>query len=392
MVRSTATRVNRVRPPATLAAGQRARDLAQQGKDVIDLGPSSPHYATPRHIIDAGVKALRDGLTNQAPTLGIPEFRRALSQKLSRDNGLQADPEGDLMVVPGSKQGLYYAANAYTEPGDEVLLVEPTWVSFRQQVELAEATPVAVPLSAEEEYHLSYEALERYATDRTSMVILNNPQNPTGRVYTRSELEDVARFARERDLLVVCDETYEYFVYGSNRHLTLASLPGMWERTVTSFTFTKAYSMSGWRLGCMVAPSDVLEPLVRVQEHTASFVSPFIQMAGLAALRGPQDHIRAWTDECAELRRQVADRLNAVPGVHCPLTEGATFLFPRFSGSLTSAELVERLLAEVLVSVTPGSGFGESGEGHFRIALMRSPAERVLEGAERIAGVLEKIA
>ena len=178
MVRSTATRINRVQPPATLAAGQRARELAQQGKDVIDLGPSSPHYTTPRHIIDAGVKALQDGLTNQTPTLGVPEFRRALSEKLSRDNGLQADPDGDLMVVPGSKQGLYYAANAYTGPGDEVLLVEPTWVSFRQQVELAEATPVAVPLSAEEEYHLSYETLEKYATDRTSMVILNNPQNP----------------------------------------------------------------------------------------------------------------------------------------------------------------------------------------------------------------------
>ena len=392
MVRPTATRINRVQPPATLAAGQRARDLAQQGKDVIDLGPSSPHYTTPRHIIDAGVKALQDGLTNQAPTLGVPEFRRALSEKLSRDNGLQADPDGDLMVVPGSKQGLYYAANAYTGQGDEVLLVEPTWVSFRQQVELAEATPVAVPLSAEEEYHLSYETLERYATDRTKMVILNNPQNPTGRVYTRSELEDVARFAQERDLLVVCDETYEYFIYDSNEHVTLASLPGMWERTVTSFTFTKAYSMSGWRLGCMVAPSELLGPLVKVQEHTASFVSPFIQMAGLAALHGPQDHIRAWRDECAELRQKVAARLNAVPGVHCPTTEGATFLFPRFPGALTSAELVERLLAEVLVSVTPGSGFGDSGEGHFRIALMRSPAERVLEGAERIAGVLENLA
>ena len=392
MARTTATRVNRVQPPATLAAGQRARELAQQGKDVIDLGPSSPHHTTPRHIIDAGVKALRDGLTNQAPTLGLPEFRRALSEKLARDNGLQADPDGDLMVVPGSKQGLYYAANAYTGPGDEVLLVEPTWVSFRQQVELSEAMPVAVPLSAEEEYHLSYETLERYATARTRMLILNNPQNPTGRVYTRSELEDVARFATERDLLVVCDETYEYFVYDSHRHLSLASLPGMWERTVTSFTFTKAYSMSGWRLGCMVAPSDVLEPLVRVQEHTASFVSPFIQMAGLAAVQGPQDHVEEWRAECAELRRQVADRLNAVPGVHCPLTEGATFLFPRFPGSLTSAGLVEKLLADVLVSVTPGSGFGESGEGHFRIALMRSPAERVLEGADRIASVLEKVA
>ena len=294
-------------------------------------------------------------------------------------------------MTPGSKQGLYYAVNAYTGPGDEVMLVEPPWVSFRQQVELAEATPVAVPLSEEEEYHLSFEVLEQYATARTKMLIVNNPNNPTGRVYTRRELEDVARFARERDLLVVCDETYEYFVYDSSQHVTLATLPGMWERTITSFTFTKSYSMSGWRLGYMVAPPPVLEPLVKIQEHTASFISPFIQMAGLAALTGPQDHIEAWRNECRELSRQVAGRLNGVPGVHCPLTQGATFLFPRFSGSLPSAQLVERLIDEELVSVTPGSAFGDSGEGHLRIALMRSPVERVLEGAERIARLLERL-
>ena len=388
---STATRVNRVQPPATLAAGQRARELAQQGKDVIDLGPSSPHYTTPQHIRDAGVRALQDGLTNQAPTRGLPEFRAALADKLSADNALHVDPDGDILVTPGSKQGLYYVVNAYTGPGDEVLLVEPNWVSFRQQVELAEATPVGVPLSEEEEYHLSLETLERYATPRTKMVIVNNPNNPTGRVYTRQELEDVARFAQERDLLVVCDETYEYFVYDSNEHVTLASLPGMWERTVTSFTFTKAYAMSGWRLGCMVAPAPVLEPLIKIQEHTASFVSPFIQVAGLAALTGPQDHIETWRHECQELRKQVADILNNVPGVHCPLTQGATFLFPRFPGSLPSTQLVEQLIDEELVSVTPGSGFGDSGEGHFRIALMRSPPERVLEGAERIATVLRNV-
>ena len=147
---------------------------------------------------------------------------------------------------------------------------------------------MAVPLSEEEEYHLSFEVLERYATARTKMLIVNNPNNPTGRVYTRQELEDVARFARERDLLVVCDETYEYFVYDSNEHTSLAALPGMWERTISSFTFTKSYSMSGWRLGCMVAPASLLGPLVRVQEHTASFVSPFVQMGGLAALTGPR--------------------------------------------------------------------------------------------------------
>ena len=391
MRRSAATRLSRVQPPATLAAGQRARELLQRGKDVIDLGPSSPHYTTPGHIIEAAVRALQDGLTNQAPTRGLPEFRSALADKLSAHNALQVDPDEDILVAPGSKQGLYYAVNAYTGPGDEVMLVEPIWVSFRQQVELAEATPVAVPLSEEEEYHLSFEVLERHATARTKMLVVNSPNNPTGRVYTRRELEDVARFAIERDLLVVCDETYEYFVYDSNEHVTLATLPGMWERTITSFTFTKSYSMSGWRLGCMVAPASLLGPLVKIQEHTASFVSPFIQMAGLAALTGPQDHIEAWRNECQELSRQVAGRLNGVQGVHCPLTQGATFLFPRFPGSLPSVQLAEQLIEEELVSVTPGSAFGDSGEGHLRIALMRSPAERVLEGAERIARVMERL-
>lgn len=385
---SPALRIKNIQPPVIRMGGQRARDLAEQGVDVIDLGPSSPHYVTPKHIIDAGVKALYDGLTNHAPALGIPEFKTALAEKLSAHNHLHADPENGIMVVPGSQQGLYYAVNAYVGPGDEVLLVEPVWGSFRQQVELAEATPVSVSLSAEEEYHLSYEALEECATAWTKLLIFNNPQNPTGRVYTRAELEDVARFAQDRDLLVLCDETYEYFVYDSNEHISLASLPGMWERTVTSFTFNKSYGMSGWRLGCMVAPGELLDPMTRVQEYTASFVAPFIQMAGVAALRGPQDHVQQWRDECRELRLQVADMFNAIPGVHCPITEGTTFLFPRFPGGETSTELAERLLNEALVTVTPGSGFGDSGEGHLRVSLMRAPVERVLEGVERITKVL----
>ena len=381
-------RINNVQPPVIRMGGQRARDLAQDGIDVIDLGPSSPHYITPKHIIDAGVKALYDGYTNHAPALGLPEFKDALAEKLYSNNRIQADPDKGIMVVPGSQQGLYYAVNAYVGPGDEVLLVEPAWGSFRQQVELSEASPVAVALSSEEEYHLSYEALDRCATDRTKLLIFNNPQNPTGRVYTRLELEDVARFAQDRDLLVLCDETYEYFVYDSNEHISLASIPGMLERTVTSFTFNKSYGMSGWRLGCMVAPAELLEPMTRVQEYTASFVAPFIQMAGVAALRGPQDHIQEWRDECRDLRLQVANMFNTLPGIYCPITEGTTFLFPRFPGVETSVEMAERLLNKALVTVTPGSGFGDSGEGHLRVSLMRSPRERVLEGVERIIKAL----
>ncbi len=391
MARHPAARIQRVQPPATLAAGEKARQLARQGHDVIDLGQSSPHHVTPRHIIDAGIRALNEGLTNIGSSRGLPELRRAMADKLAVHNDRKVDPDGDILVTPGSKMGLYDSINAYIERGDEVLVIEPTWVSFSQQVEMAEGIPVAVPLSEEEEYYIDYEQLKEYVTPQTRMIVINNPNNPTGRVYTEEELSAVARLAVEEDLLVLCDETYEYFLYDSNQHLTIANLDGMAERTLTSYTFTKAYSMAGWRLGCIVAQSALLEPLLKIQEQTASFVSPFVQMAGVAALQGPQDHLTQWREDCNELRIRCADRLYQVPGIHCPLPDGATFLFPRFSADMTSAELSELLVEREGVVVTPGVGFGESGEGHFRIALMRSPADRVLEGVERIARVLESL-
>ncbi|MFQ6026949.1 MAG: pyridoxal phosphate-dependent aminotransferase [Dehalococcoidia bacterium] len=389
MPRAQATRINRVQPPATLAAGERARQLARQGQEIIDLSQSSPHHTTPQHIIDAGIEALRQGQTNISSPRGLPEFRQAMAEKLAEHNNLSVDPEGDVLVTPGSKMGLYDAINAYIDRGDEVLVIEPTWVSFSQQVELSEGVPVSVALSEEEEYALTYEVMQQHVTPRTKAIIVNNPNNPTGRVYTRPELENVSRLAQEHDLLVVCDETYEYFTYDDRQHITLSSLPGMWERTLTSFTFTKAYSMAGWRLGCIVAPASLLEPLEKIHEQTSSFVSPFVQLAGLQALQGPQDHVTQWREECDDLRRRVADRLNQVPGVHCPTPEGATFVFPRFPSDHSSSELASLLVEQQGVVVTPGAGFGPSGEGHIRIALMRSPADRVVEGTERIARALE---
>ncbi len=391
MTKVPATRINRVQPPATLVAGETARRMARQGKDIIDLSQSSPHHTTPQHIVEAGVKALRDGLTNISSSKGLPEFRQAMADKLLAHNDLKVDPEGDILVTPGSKMGLYDSVIAYVDRGDEVLIVEPNWVSFRQQVELAEGVPVAVALSEEEEYALTYDVLKQHVSPRSKMVIVNNPNNPTGRVYTRQELEDVSRFCQEYDLLALCDETYEYFLYDSNHHITLASLPGMWERTLTSYTFTKAYAMAGWRLGCIVGPEPLMEPLSKINEHTSSFVSPFVQMAGLEALRGPQDHLPEWRQECDRLRIYVADCLNQVPGVYCPKPQGATFVFPRYSSDMPSNEMAQLLVEEEGVVVTPGAGFGESGESHFRIALMRSPAERVVEGAERIARALRKL-
>jgi aspartate/methionine/tyrosine aminotransferase len=330
-------------------------------------------------------------MTNISSSQGLLEFRRTLAEKLLAHNNLRIDPDCDVLVTPGSKMGLYESINAYVDRGDEVLIIEPNWVSFLQQVELSEGIPVAVALSEEEEYALTCDVLRQHVSPRSKMVIINNPNNPTGRVYTQQELEDVARFCQEHDLLALCDETYEYFLYDSKRHITLASLPGMWERTLTSYTFTKAYAMAGWRLGCIVGPGQLLGPLFKINEHTASFVSPFVQMAGVEALRGPQDHLTQWRQECDHLRTYLADRLNQVPGVHCPLPQGATFVFPRFSNDMSSSEMADLLVEEAGVVVTPGAGFGDSGEGHFRIALMRSPADRVIQGVERIARVLENL-
>ena len=384
-----ASRVTRVQPPATLAAGEKARQQARLGKDIIDLSQSSPHHVTPDHIIRAGVAALEAGLTNISSSSGIPEFKQALADKLHTYNNLDIDADTAVIVTPGSKMGLYESINAFVGQGDDVLIIEPTWVSFRQQVELSEGNAITVALSEEEEYMITYDQLKKSVTDKSKMIVINNPNNPTGRVYTKQELEDVARVCREHDLLALCDETYEYFIYDNNVHITLASLPGMWNRTLTSYTFTKAYAMAGWRLGCIVGPSELISPLISMHEHTASFVSPFIQVAGAQALQGPQDHIPVWRDECDMLRTEVARLMNSVSGVTCPLPQGATFMFPRYAAPIQSTALSELLVDEEGVVVTPGVGFGLSGENHFRIALMRSPAERVLEGAQRIARVLE---
>ena len=387
---SPAHRIDNVQPPATIVAGDLARTLALQGRDIIDLSQSSPYHVTPPHIVEAGMAALRAGLTNISSPRGELEFRRAMARKLESYNDLQVDFD-NILVTPGSKQGLYYSMNGYIGEGDEVLLPEPTWVSFKQQVELSQGTPVSVPLSEEEEYCLTYNALQQRVTPATKALVINNPNNPTGRVYSVQELQAAAKIATEHDLLVICDETYEYFVYGSERHVTLASLPGMWDRTLTSYTFTKAYAMSGWRLGCIVGPQDLLEPLRKVHEHTASFVSPFVQAAGTAALDGPQDHIEEWRLDCESLRTVVAARLNEVAGLTCTVPQGATFVFPRYSANHSSAELAMSMIEKAGVVVTPGSGFGDCGEGHFRIALMRSPSDRVLEGTDRICRFFESL-
>ena len=391
MSRPPAERITNVEAPATLVAGERARQLAAQGRDIIDLGQSSPYHPTPRHIVEAGVRALYDGFTNISSSRGLPELRNAIYNKLGAYNRLTVNPNQDILITPGSKKGLYDAINSYVGPGDEVLLVEPTWVSYRQQVELAQGVPISVPLSEEEEYSLTYQRLKEHITPRSKMIVINNPNNPTGRVYSTDELANLALLAEEYDLLVLCDETYEYFLYDGKSHITFATLPGMWERTLTSYTFTKSYSMSGWRLGCIVAPSDLLDPLLKIHEHTSSFVAPFIQMAGVEALTGTQMHLDVWQKDCDILRQEVVKILNQTDRMYCPLPEGATFVFPRVSSQYSSVELATLLVEEEGVVVTPGSGFGDCGESHFRIALMRSPADRVETAAKKISDFIGKL-
>jgi aspartate aminotransferase len=365
-----------------------ARRLKAQGVDVIDLGGGDPDFITPRHIREAAIAAMNAGETHYVASVGIPALRQAIAAKLRDDNGIAVDPNGEVIVTPGGKQALFEAALALIEPGVDVLIPEPAWVSYGPMVELAGGRPVSIPLDPDDNWRLSYEALANAVTPRTRIVLVNSPNNPTGRVLTDEELAAIARIAGEHDLLVFSDEMYEKIIYDEQRHTSVWTLQGMAERTLVFNGLSKAYAMTGWRLGYVAGPRPYLEQVEKVHSHSVTCATSFVQHAGVAALFGPQDFIGEMVNAWDRRRRNLAAGLNAVPGLSCPLVEGAFYAFVDVRGTgMSSAEIAGRLLQEAAVAVTPGSAFGEAGDGHIRLSFATSDA--LLESAvDRIGRLL----
>ncbi len=381
----TAARLRDVQESATIAVSDKAKALKAQGKDVLDLSGGDPHFKTPEHIRREAFEAMERGDTRYPPSRGVPRLLEAIQRKLAQENGLEYARD-ELVVTPGGKLGIYASLMATVEPGDQVLLLSPAWVSYEPGIRLAGGSPVYVPLEPEE-YRITPEALRSVDAPRAKVLIFNSPNNPTGRVATREELEAVSEFARERDLLVISDELYEKLLYDGHEHTSLATLPGMWERTITVNGFSKAYAMTGWRLGYVAAPREIIAQLFKVHQQSVTAAATFTQLAGARALEGPQDEVDDMLREYDSNRRLVVQALNDMPGVYCPSPEGAFYAFPRIESASDSVRFAQELLEDALVAVTPGVAFGPTGEGHVRISFATSAD--VLERAfERMAKVL----
>jgi len=381
-----AERVRQLRPSPTLAVSDRARALRQQGIDVIDLGGGDPDFPTPTHICQAAADAMFRGETHYVASAGIPELRRAIARKLQTENRIPVTPD-EIIVTPGGKAALFVSILALVGPGDDVLMFDPGWVSYEPMVVMAGARCLHVPLLPEENYRITREAIEAVLTPQTRLMIVNSPNNPTGRVLTREEAEAIIAVAQERDIVVISDEIYEKIIYDGREHLSLAAFPGMAERTLTVNGFSKAYAMTGWRLGYVAGPAPLIRQIMKVHSHSATCATSFAQWGGVAALEGPQDVIDAMVAAWDRRRRFVTERLNAIPGFRCPLPEGAFYAFPDVSGTgLSGQEVAQKLIEEAYVGVTPGDAFGASGSGCIRLSF--ATADELLERAlDRIANV-----
>lgn len=393
-----AERVARITPSPTLAVDSRAKEMISQGIDVVGFGAGEPDFPTPAHVKAAAVNAIEADFTRYTPAAGIMELRQAICQKLRRENGLEYEP-AQVVVSVGGKHSLYNVFMALCQPGDEVLLPAPYWVSYPEQIRLAGGQVVPVEASINNEFKVTVADLEKHTTDRTRILVLNSPSNPTGAVYSRRELEALAEFLVARSIIVISDEVYEKLIYGDAEHVSIASLgEEIKDLTVLVNAVSKTYAMTGWRIGYAAAPREVAAAMAKLQGHVTSNPTSIAQKAALEALRGPQDDLEVMVAEYRRRRDYMVERLNAMAGVVCPQPEGAFYVFPSVEGlfgrqlgdtTINNADdLAAALLETARVALVPGTGFGFPGNVRLSYA---TSMERIEEGLNRMAAALAGI-
>lgn len=375
-------RAAHITPSLTLAISAKAKALVADGVDVVGFGAGEPDFDTPQHIKDAAVQALADGFTKYTPVAGIPALRAAIADKLARENGISYTPD-EIVVSCGGKHTLYNAMLALCNPGDEVVIPAPYWVSYPEMVKLAGANPVFLHSDEANGFKMTPEQLRGVLSERTKVVILNSPCNPTGTVYAPEEIRALIDVCIEADVLLLSDEIYEKLVYGGAKHCSAASFgPAYKAHTVLAHGFAKAWSMTGWRLGFCAAPLPVAKAITGIQSHSTSNPVSFAQKGGVAALEGSQAHLEEWRQAFDERRRYACEHLNAMPGVRCCEPQGAFYLFPNIAGTgLSSVLFCERLLEEARVAAVPGVAFGADQNIRLSYAI---DMESIKKGLDRL--------
>ncbi|MEO5567632.1 MAG: aminotransferase class I/II-fold pyridoxal phosphate-dependent enzyme [Gemmatimonadaceae bacterium] len=381
-----AARLAKLSFSSSLATIRRNRALRDRGIEIHDFGSKAD---TPEHIKRAAIEYLQSKTASlYADPRGIPELRAAIARKLKDENGVTADPETEITVCAGGKQGILAALLALVDRGDEVLLEDPGWLSFEPMVRIAGANPVPIPLIEKDGFRFRIEDLEKRITRKTRLILLCNPHNPTGRVFTRADLDAIARVAVERNLLVLMDEAYEKFIYDDHAHVSIATLRSMRERTITVQTASKIYNMFGWRVGWVVAPAEISARIQMVSSHSITCVTSFAQAGAAAALAQPIAQggitMEALNRNYQLQRDALMAGLREIPGITCQVPAGAYFAFPRIkSFGLASQAMTDALFEKVHVSCIPGSVFGKRGEGHLRF-VFNAPVAEIEAGVARL--------
>lgn len=373
-------RLQQIPPSGTLAISNLVSKLKSEGVDVISFSLGEPDFDTPRNIVDAAKSSLDRGFTHYTPSTGIPELRNAIAAKARSFNKL--DVIANNVLVTPCKHAIFMTAMAYIDPGDEVLLPDPGWVTYEADIRLCGGIPVYVPLRYEDDFVLDPAVVESLITPKTKMIILNTPANPTGSVIPEKTIRAIAELALQHDLIVLADEIYENLIY-SGKHFSIASIPGMMDRTITVSGLSKTAAMTGWRLGWAISSEQNIKDLNKLQGHTVSCCVSFAQEGAVEAINGDQSPIRDMVARFKSRRDLTLDLLSEIEGLECKVPDGAFYVFPKYDLDIPSAELASRLLQEAHVAVTPGTVFGPHGEGFFRISYAASE-EQLKEGISRI--------
>ena len=379
-----AARVSQVTPSLTLAIAAKAKALKVEGIDVCSFSAGEPDFDTPAHIKAAAVKALDEGKTKYGAAAGEPKLREAIAHKLKIDNGLDYKLE-NVIVTNGGKHSLYNLIVALIDPGDQVIIPAPYWLSYPEMVTLVGGVPVIVSTDATTGYKITPEQLRKAITPKTKLFILNSPSNPTGMVYTPDEIKALAKVVVDADIFVVSDEIYEKILYDGAEHISIGSLgKEIFDRTLISNGFAKAYSMTGWRIGYLAGPVEIIKAASTIQGHSTSNVCTFAQYGAIAALESPQDCVEEMRQAFAKRRQVMLDRLNAIPGLSTASPDGAFYLFPDISKTgLKSLEFCDALLEEHQVAVIPGIAFGADDNIRLSYATDMATIEKGMDRLEK---------
>jgi aspartate aminotransferase len=363
------SRANSLTPSLSLSVDSKAKAMKSEGLDVCSFGAGEPDFDTPEHIKAAAIAALESGFTKYTPSSGMPELRQAIADKFQQDNGISYKPS-QIIVSTGAKHSCYNAILATCQPGDEVIIPSPYWLSYPEMVRLAGAEPIFVQAKEENGWKITRDEFENAMTPRTKMIIINSPNNPTGAVYTRAEIEGIAAVAAEEEILILADEIYEKLVYDGLEHVSIASLgPEFYDLTITVNGFSKAYAMTGWRLGYLGAPDPIAKAIDSIQSHVTSNPCSFAQKGGLAAIKGDQQSVADMRDEFDMRRQYIVERFAKIPSVSIVKPAGAFYVLANISKlGLTSQNFADRLLSKANVSVVPGIAFGDDRTVRFSYA------------------------